>query len=155
MKFLVTNELSQNPLLKMLVLFFVTIMMLFLLSDIALHHYQIGLTLSIASEAILGNEEAFVEPMLFDVLLEKVHIDIFISMIALTLLVVIYIRVYKPKTNKMIHIGFISAILTVLALVLAYFYGEVFVVFWITFFLVWHFVALYFALLIMVKLVRS
>ncbi|CAA6801984.1 MAG: Unknown protein [uncultured Sulfurovum sp.] len=155
MKFLVTKELAHNPLLKMLVLMFVAILVLFLFSNVVLHHYQIGLTFESASESILGNEEAFVERMLLDTLLEKIHIDLFTSMITLTLLVMIYIRIYEPQSNTMIHIGFIAAILSIVSLVLSYFLGELFVMFWIGFFLLWHAVALYFSLLIIMKLARS
>ena len=42
-----------------------------------LHHYQIGLETSKAIETIMGNEEEFTDPILFDALLERVHIDLF------------------------------------------------------------------------------
>ena len=155
MKFLVTKALHNNLLLKLLVLFFVAVLGLFLLFDILLHHYQIGLTPALASECLLGNEEAFVEPLLFDVLLERVHIGIFTSMVTLVLLSIIYMRVKNRQKSKLIHIAFISAILTPLSLILAYFYGSVFIMVWIGLFLLWHVVALVLSFSIFWKLLRS
>jgi hypothetical protein len=155
MKFLVTKELHQNPLLRSLVLFFVAVLSLFLLSDIVLHHYQIGLTPSLATETLLGNEDAFIEPLLFDVLLERVHSSIFTSMITLILLSIIFMRVQDVEKNKLIHIAFLSAIFTPLCLILAYFYGSVFIAAWIALFLLWHSVALYLSFFILWKLFRS
>lgn len=154
MKFLVTKELSQNRLLSLMVLFLVGILALFLLSDILLHHYQIGLTPIRAFESILGDKEAFVEPMLFDALLERVHIDIFTSMITLILLIIIYIRLNPNTKNKIIHFTFIAAILTPISLILGYFYGTEFIILWIILFLLWHSSALYFAFIIFWKLLR-
>lgn len=152
MKFLVTKELEQNRLLTLQVLWLTSILTLFLVSDIVLHHYQIGLTPVLALETILGNEEAFLEPMLLSALLERIHIDIFISMITLMLLVVIYIRLSKERKNKMIHLAFLSAILAPVSLLLGYFFGEIFIFLWLGLFVVWHLCALYFSLMIFRKL---
>ena len=153
MKFLVTKELEQNPLLTLQVLWLTAILTLFLFSDMILHHYQVGLTPTLALESILGNEEAFLEPMLLPALLERVHIDIFISMITLMLLVVIYIRLSKDRKNKMIHLAFLSALLSPISLLLGYFYGEIFIFLWLALFVVWHLCALYFSVNIFKKLI--
>jgi len=118
-----------------------------------LHHYQVGLTPTLAMETILGHEEAFLEPMLLSALLERIHMDIFISMITLMLLVVMYIRVSKERKNKMIHLTFLSAILAPFSLLLGYFYGEVFIFLWLGLFVMWHLFALYFSLKIFRKLI--
>lgn len=152
MKFLVTKELEQNRLLSLQVLWLTAILTLFLFSDMVLHHYQVGLTPTLALETILGNEEAFLEPILFSALLERIHIDIFISMLTLMLLVVIYIRLSKERKNTMIHVSFISAILAPISLLLGYFYGEIFIFVWLGLFVVWHLSALYFSLFIFRRL---
>ena len=152
MKFLVTKELEHNRLLALQVLLLTAVLTLFVFSDMILHHFQIGLTTQKAIETLLGNEEAFMEPMLFSALLERIHIDIFISMITLMLLVVIYIRLGKSRKNRVIHLAFISAILAPVNLILAYFYGEIFVFLWLGFFILWHLCALYFSSFIFKKL---
>jgi len=153
-KFLVTQELKKNSLLKLVVLFLLAILSIFLCTDLVLHHLQIGLTLEQASQTLLGNEEAFIEPLLFDVLLERVHVGIFTSMITLVLLSIIYMRVKNIAKSKVIHIAFISAILAPITLLLAYVYGTVFIVLWIGFFILWHLCALYLALATVWSLVR-
>jgi len=93
MKFLKKNkEFEKNPLLKKLILFLVFTLLLFLGLDVLVHHHQIGLTLATATDTILGNEEEFLDPILFDSLLERVHADILSAMIVLMLLATILIR---------------------------------------------------------------
>ncbi|NOR56228.1 MAG: hypothetical protein GQ531_08475 [Sulfurovum sp.] len=152
MKFLVTKELGQNKLLRLQVLWLTAILTLFLFTDLVLHHYQVGLTPTLAVEQILGNEEAFIEPILLSVLLENIHIDLFISMITLMLLVVIFMRVAHDAKTKLIHLAFLSAIMAPIALLLGYFYAEVFISLWIGLFILWHLCALYFAMTIFRKL---
>ena len=60
MKFLVSKELKQNRLLRQVVLFLVILFGFFLLTDLVLYHFQIGLNLEKAIETLMGNEEAFI-----------------------------------------------------------------------------------------------
>jgi len=152
MKFLVSKELGQNKLLRIQVLWLTGILALFLLTDMVLHHYKVGLNPTLALEHILGNEEVFIEPIIFSVLLENIHIDFFVSMITLMLLVVIFIRVEEDRKSKLIHVVFLSAILAPLSLLLGYFYGVVFIYAWISLFVLWHLCAFYFVLAIFRKL---
>ena len=154
MKFLITKELNENRLLKLVVLFLVFILLLFISSDIALQQYQIGLTPKDILVLLKGDEEAFIEPILFDILLEKIHISIFTSMITLVLLVIIYMRVNNKYNNLLIHILFLSAILTPIMLILTYFYGTVFSILWLISFLLWHLLGIYFSLNIIWKLFK-
>lgn len=154
MKFLVVKELRHNPLLKSVVLLLVVFLGLFLVSDIVLYHLQIGLSPSKASETLLGNEEAFIEPLLFDVLLARVHVDIFLSMMTLVLLSIIYMRVLDQEKSKAIHLAFITAILAPITMVLAYFYGGVFILLWIGLFILWHLSGLYLSMRIVWSLLR-
>ena len=143
MKFLnKAKALEKNPLLRLLMLFLIVTLLLFLLSDMILHHYQIGLSLSQATETIVGNEEDFTEPMLFDTLLEHVHIDLFSSMTTLMLLAVIWIRLHPLKKQYLIHLAFLSLIGTQMAL-LSSFYTSFAIPLWIGLFLLWHGVAFY------------
>jgi hypothetical protein len=155
MKFLVTQELKQNPLLKQLVLFFTALLFVFLLSDMFLAHLQVGLTLSHASEVLLGNEESFIEPLLFDVLLERVHIGIFTSMLSLLLLSIIYMRTLNIENAKAIHLAFITAILAPISLLLAFSYGTTFIILWIGLFVFWHLCGFYMAMRIIRELLKK
>lgn len=143
MKFLVTKELQSNTPLKHLVGILLGVLILFLLTDILLHHYQIGLTLAQAESSILGNEEEFIEPMLFDMLLERIHIDVLTSLITLMLLALIYIRVSSQPKAWLLHTSFMGAILTQLALLSSFWWGKLFIALWIGLFILWHIIAIW------------
>lgn len=155
MTFLVTNELKHNKLLSFVLQLLMLVFILFLLFDLLLYHYQIGLTVAHATETILGNEEAFIEPILFDMLLERVHSSIFTALLLLVLLSSIYIRVHKSPRYLLIHSAFILAILTPIFLLLSYVYGMVFIMLWIGCLVAWHLFGLYFASIIFWKLFKS
>ncbi len=154
MKFLITKELTHNKFLAILILIFVLFLGIFLLSDLLLHHLQIGLSITQATETLLGNEEEFIEPILFDALLERVHIGIFTSMITLVLLSLVYIRACNVEKSKVIHLAFIFAILAPFSLLLAYAYGELFIPLWIAFFVLWHMLGLYLVTSIVLGILR-
>ena len=152
MKFLVSKELQKNPLLKKLVIFVAFILALFLVSDILLHHFQIGLFFDKAIETILGNEEAFIDPLPFDSLLERVHINILTSL--LTLMIIASVCISLGSKGILIHLAFISAILSHIALLSALSVGKIAIMIWITLFLLWHILAIMMTLAIMIRLFR-
>jgi hypothetical protein len=148
-----SKELNKNPLLKHLVILLVLTILLYLSIDILLHHQQIGLTLSTAINTILGNEDEFLDPILFDTLLERTHSNLLSSMITLMLLATIYIRLTKctQKRQLAVHLAFLTAILSQIALLLTQTY-PLFIAIWIALFLFWHLFALYLSLMIIWKL---
>lgn len=152
MKFLVSKELHHNPLLKKLVLFVSVIMIAFLASDILLHHFQIGLFFDKAIETILGNEEAFIDPLPFDTLLERVHINILTSL--LTIMIVASVCISLGSKGLLIHLIFISAILSHIALLSSLALGKTAIMIWIVLFLLWHILAIAMSLSIMIRLFR-
>jgi hypothetical protein len=131
-----SKELNRNPLLKKLIIFLVLTLLLYLGLDVFLHQQQIGLTLSTATNTILGNEEEFLEPILFDTLLERTHANILSSMISLMLLAVILIRLNPKSKQYLIHLAFISAILSHGLLLLTN--SSLLIALWIGFFMLWH-----------------
>ena len=154
MKFLdKRDELQKNPLLVKLILFFTLSILLYLGADVLLHHHQIGLTLSTAKDCILGNEEEFLDPILFDSLLERTHFNILSSMMTLMTLTVILIRLEPKSKQILIHLTFLSAIFSHVVLLLTP-TSEFFIVIWIGLFIFWHVLALFMGLKIMWKLIR-
>ena len=146
-----SKELNKNPLLKKLILFLVLTLLLYLGLDILLHQHQIGLTLTTATNTILGNEEEFLDPILFDTLLERTHSNILSSMITLMLLAVILIRLNPSAKQYLIHFSFITAILSHVVLLLTFSYS-LFITLWIGFFILWHLLAFIMGLNIMWRL---
>lgn len=154
MQFLDKNkELNKNPLLKKLIIFLVVTLILYLGLDVMLHHEQIGLTLSTATHTILGNEAEFLDPILFDTLLERTHANLLSSMIVLMLLTTIYIRLTKctQKRQPTVHLAFLTAILSQITLLMTQTY-PLFIAPWIVLFLLWHLFALYLGVMIIWKL---
>ena len=132
-----SNELKKNPLLVKLILFLTFTLLLYLGADLLLHHHQIGLTLNTATNNILGNEDEFLEPILFDTLLERTHFNILSSMMTLMTLSVILIRL-KPKNKQtLIHLAFTTAILSHVSLLLTLSYS-LFITLWLGLFMLWH-----------------
>jgi len=147
-KFLTTKELNENPFLRYLIAGLLAFFVLFLISDIALHHLQIGLSFKEACSLILGDEEEFIEPILLETLLLIVHIDLFFSMLLLLCLTAISIRVFKRGNPTFLFLNtlYILAILAPLLLISSYFFGKFVVVSWVVVFVIWHILALFLSL---------
>ena len=157
MKFLVTKELTQTPYLKYLIAVLSFFILVFLQTDIALHHTQIGLVLEEAVATLLGNEETFEEPILLSTLMLQVHIDLFLSMFILLTLLAMYIRLFgKEKSTKTwIHLLFTLGLASPLLLLLAFMLKmQVFIMLWLVVFFLWHSFAFYLALKIIWKLFK-
>ncbi len=148
MKFLVNKELKDNQFLKHLIYGLLVFIVLFLVLDLSFYHIKIGLIPSMAEDTLLGNEEIFVEPILFDSLLLMVHTNLFFSMLALLILSSIYIRVSDrvPVSKSIFHILFISAVLAPISLLFGYFFGKFLIVAWIVLFITWHIISLFLAI---------
>ena len=143
----------KNPLLKKLILFLVFTLFLFLGLDVLLHHHQIGVTLTTATNTILGNEEEFLDPILFDTILERVHADILSAMITLMLLATILIRLSPQSKQRLVHLSFLTAIFSQIALLLAPSL-PLFIALWLVLFLLWHLLAFVMGISIFWKLLK-
>ncbi|CAA6814499.1 MAG: Unknown protein [uncultured Sulfurovum sp.] len=142
-----------NPLLKKLILFLVVTLLLYLGLDALLHYHQIGLTFRTATHSILGNEEEFLDPILFDTLLEHVHADILSAMITLMLLTTILVRLNPNSKQKLVHLSFITAILTQVSLILAPTL-PLFISLWVILFISWHLLSLIIGFFVLWKLFK-
>ena len=155
MKFLVTKELSKSPFLRYLMGTLTLFILIFLVTDIMLHHYQIGLTLETVTATLFGNEEAFIEPILLPALLLQVHIDLFLSMFILLILAAMYIRLYEKceRAYIWIHMLFLSGLVAPLLLLGNYFISQSMgIVVWIAIFYLWHGVAFLLSLKVLWRL---
>lgn len=154
MKFLVTKDLEHSTLLGYLMGSVVFMILLYLGFDVVLHAYIIGLDMQSISVTLFGDVENFVEPVLIDSLLLQVHIDLFMTLFAVMILASVYIRLYatKAKTKWVVHLLFILGILAPVALLLAYFVSEAFMLIWLVSFLLWHLLGAMVAIMILKKL---
>ena len=145
MKFLVSKNSAPAPLLRQLMIAVTAALLLYLLLDVVLHGYLIGLSPQAAAQTLFGNEEAFVEPILFESLLLQVHIDLFMALVSLLILVAIYLRMMQKEKVRtgVLHSLFLAALGAPLLLVVAYFGGSFWLYGWVGAFFIWHLLALF------------
>ena len=157
MKFLVSKDAVPTPLLRQLMTAVTVAMLLYLVLDVVLHGYLIGLSPQVAAQTLYGNEEAFVEPILFESLLLQVHIDLFMALVSLLIVVSIYLRMkYKEKVRKgLLHALFMAALAAPLLLIAAYFGGSFWLYGWVGAFYLWHLLALFVGMVALKRLIAS
>ncbi len=157
MKFLVSKDAVPTPLLRQLMTAVTVAILLYLVLDVVLHGYLIGLSPQVAAQTLYGNEEAFVEPILFESLLLQVHIDLFMALVSLLIVVSIYLRMkYKEKVRKgLLHALFMAALAAPLLLIAAYFSGSFWLYGWLGAFYLWHLLALFVGMVALKRLIAS
>ena len=145
MKFLVSKDAAPTPLLRQLMIAVTAALLLYLLLDVVLHGYLIGLSPQTAAQTLFGDEEAFVEPMLFESLLLQVHIDLFMALVSLLILVAIYLRMMQKEKVRIgvLHSLFLAALGAPLLLIVAYFDGSFWLYGWVGAFFIWHLLGLF------------
>ena len=129
MKFLVSKKLSKKspifpPLIGLLLFFLIGIGMNFAYIDSKLSlipHQMI--------ENILGNEDAYIEPILPEELLSIVHVELLFFMFVTLLVFFIYYRLYQTRANtiKKLVITFVLVQGALLSLGFAQVVGSIFV----------------------------
>ncbi len=154
MKFLVSKDLAHSSLLGNLMAGVVFSLFFYLVLDIVLHAYVVGLDITTLSTTFYGNEEEFIEPILIDTLLLQVHIDLFISLFTIMIVASIYIRLYSTNlmTKWLVHLLFILGLLSPILLMVAYFTTVGFIYIWLVSFIFGHFLGMVMSLLILKKL---
>ena len=154
MKFLVSKDLAHSTLLRHLIAGVVTALFFYLVLDMVLHTYVVGLDTTAVSTTLYGNSEAYIEPILIDTLLLQVHIDLFMSLLTIMIVASIYIRLYHTSmiTKWLVHLLFILGLLSPILLIIAYFSTMGFVYAWLISFILGHFLGILMSLLILKKL---
>lgn len=154
MKFLVSKDINPSPLLQSLMASVSVALMLYLLLDIFLHAYLFGFDIASVNATIFGDEENFIEPILLETLLLQVHIDLFMSLIAVMVISSIYIRYHnlKKHTKLLLHLLLFSSLLTPILLLISFFTCSSVLYIWIFSFALWHVLAFIMALLNLKKL---
>ncbi|MCB9073755.1 MAG: hypothetical protein H6623_09045 [Bdellovibrionaceae bacterium] len=102
MRFVVTRDLQESPLLKKIILFFLFNLSIYFFLQPRLEKESLGASATDLSNKILGNEELFIPPMSFDQLVELLHIDLFLRIIASVCLLAIVFRLTTNKKNLLI-----------------------------------------------------
>lgn len=143
MKFLISKDTQPSPLLKYLMASVTLALSIYLLLDIVLHSYLLGFDIQTIKATIFGDEENFIEPILLESLLLQVHIDLFMTLLAVLILSSIYIRYYgfAKYTKYFLHLLLLSALLSPILLLLSFFSSFYVLYLWIFSFILWHLLA--------------
>jgi len=154
MKFLVTKELAYSSLLKNLVVGVCIALFFYFMLDVLLHGYIIGFTFEEMNSTLYGNAEEFIEPILIDSLLLQVHIDLFMSLLAVMMIASIYIRLFSTQkmTKWLVHTLFLLSLLSPMILIFAYLTSKIAVFIWIVCFVLGHLLAMIMTVMIVKKL---
>jgi hypothetical protein len=155
MKFTLVKNLKADPLMRPILLGLLIFTTLFLLSDFIIMIDFFGSSWQAINDTFYGNEEEFIDPLSWGALLEIVHKNIFFMMMTLMILVTIFIRLHKQNetTKFLVHLIMITALLSIITFVTAFYIPHYVLLFWLVSTLLWHILALYMSLSSTFKLV--
>ncbi|MBN2896793.1 MAG: hypothetical protein JXK05_12975 [Campylobacterales bacterium] len=157
MKFTLIKDLRADPLMRSVMLGVLLFITLFIIADLLLKSHQIGLHVNQVALTLYGDEAQYLDPISPAVLLELIHADLFMSMLALLTLSALFIRL-EPSQGRArigVHLLFSSALLSPATLLGAHFGLSALVWAWVGLFWLWHLLALIMAASSAYRLLRS
>jgi len=154
MRFTLIKDLKKDDTMLHLLVGMLLFFFLYICADLVVKYYGFGLLKSQVILTLFGDEDAFMEGMLQSTFLEYIHQEIFFTMMLLLTLCAVYVRIMKHKIHRafILHITMVTALLTPIFLVLAYFYTIAFVICYIAAFFIWHLSALFMVLISLQRL---
>lgn len=156
MRFTVINDLRKNQPMRWLLTGLMLLIVIFLVLHALLAGLQIGWTPSEVLDTIVGNEDAFIDPLPFEEQLLRVHTNLFFAMLVLAVVASAYVRTLdKPSSAiPIISILFGTALITQILLLLIPWFGIVGAWAWLIGMLSWHLLGAWIALITMIYLMR-
>ena len=143
MRFTLIKDIKKDKTMSLILKGFLVFIFLYLISDILVMNSNFGLSVESISSTLFGNEEEYLNPINEAAFLEFWHIQIFFIMMILFTLSAIFIRLANRSRLIVTNILMISAISSLLAIVLAYYMASFFVSVYIFTFFIWHITAIY------------
>lgn len=95
MKFAVSNDISKNSYLRNILIVLLISLALFVASYSYFHIHSTGFFPSDIKNVVLGNEELFMEPTNFMVLLEEIHIAIFAYIVTAIIVLMVLVQIKR------------------------------------------------------------
>jgi len=154
MRFTLIKDIKQDKMMKPILNGLLLFLLFYLIADIFVKSANFGISIETIMTTLFGNEEEYIDPITTAVLLEFWHGEIFYSMMILLTLSTIFIRVCKSYKLRLILLNtlMLSALLSLIALPLAYFVSSFFVYIYLYTFFLWHISAIYIAIHSLIKL---
>ena len=156
MRFTLIKDLRQDTLMRPILSGLLLFTLFYLLSDVLVKHHSFGILTPDVFATLYGDEEQYIDAITTSSFLEFWHMEIFFSMMLLLTLCAVYARVVQNSRFDVfvLVLTFLSTLLTLIALALAFFFSDVFVSLYSYCFIAWHFLAFYMASISLWKLQR-
>ena len=143
MKFTLVKNIQKDSAMSLILKGFLLFILLYLVSDILVMNSSFGITVDTITTTLFGNEEEYIDPINEASFLEFWHTQIFFVMMILLTLNAIFIRVANRSRVINTNILMISAITSLISLVLAYYVSNFFVNVYMWSYFIWHAMAVY------------
>lgn len=154
MRFTLIKDLKQDSMMKPILSGLLIFILIYLISDIFVKASSFGISLDAVTTTLFGNEDEFIDPISTASFLEFWHMEIFFIMMILLTLSSVFIRLSNSSRYKIIvlNLVMISALLSLISLVLSFFLTPEFLVIYLVSFFTWHLSAIYMVLYSLFKL---
>ena len=154
MRFTLIKDLKQDSMMRPILTGLLLFTLLYLVSDIFVKSSSFGIYEETIKTTLYGNEDEFLDPLTTSSFLEFWHMEIFFIMMILLTLSAIFIRLSGAKGFNIIIINtvMISALISLVALILSFFVNATFVQLYVLSFFLWHVCAVYMSLYSLIKL---
>ena len=143
MKFTLIKNIQKDSAMSLILKGFLLFILLYLIADVLVMNSSFGITVDTITTTLFGNEEEYIDPINEASFLEFWHTQIFFVMMVLLTLNAIFIRVANRSRVINTNILMISAITSLISIVLAYYVSDFFVNVYIWSYFIWHTMALY------------
>ena len=154
MRFTLIKDLKQDSMMRPILSGLLTFTLLYLISDIFVKESSFGIFQESLQTTLFGNEDEFIDPLTTSAFLEFWHMEIFFIMMILLTLSAVFIRLSGAKGLNIIVVNavMISALISLVALLLSFFLSVVFVQLYVLSYFIWHICAIYMSLYSLIKL---
>jgi len=142
-KFTLVKNIQKDSAMSLILKGFLVFILLYLISDILVMNSSFGITVDTITTTLFGNEDEYIDPINEASFLEFWHTQIFFVMMILLTLNAIFIRVANRSRVINTNILMISAITSLISIVLAYYVSNFFVYVYMWSYFIWHGMAIY------------
>jgi len=142
-KFTLVKNIQKDSAMSLVLKGFLVFILFYLVSDILVMNSSFGITVDTITTTLFGNEEEYIDPINEAAFLEFWHTQIFFVMMVLLTLNAIFIRVANRSRVINTNILMISAITSLISIVLAYYVSDFFVNVYMWSYFIWHGMAAY------------
>jgi len=145
LRFTLIKNVKQDRLMKPLLNGLLIFIALYLIFDIYVKSYTMGITTNTIENTLFGNSDEFLDPINKSVFLEFIHMQIFFLMMLVFTLSAVFIRLLYQKENTILTMNILMffALLTPISLLMTYFYSSEFITIYLVSFFSWHISAFY------------